>query len=392
MRRLALAATAASLAMTLAATVLAISLLNATDTVAALSEVIFPVVALAIMRAYPRNTVAWAFMVSGLLNSLNHLGEAVALVGLQHSWSPSVTGFGAWLTSWTWFPALFMLITIGLSHFPDGRAVSPRWRWLDLTSVTLMAITGLSFGLGAWGLPAAEMLASATPTPTGWRHVVFDLGFLGFTATVPCVLASIASLVVRWRRSTGIGRLQIRWVAAAGALAVVAEIGLDAAGTAGLHYGDEIQTIVETIVFRLIVIATGFAILRYRLYEIDRIVSRTVGYAVVTALLVGVYIGVAALAATVIPHRYGSVGVAAATLSVALLFVPLRHRTQHLVDRRFDRARYDGARTVESFATAIRNELSESELTSELVHTVQRALSPASASVWLVERGSGPHA
>lgn len=154
----------------------------------------------------------------------------------------------------------------------------------------------------------------------------------------------------------------------------------------GIHLGDSGQTIVESFVFSLIAVATGVAILRYQLYEIDRIVSRTLAYATVTVLLGATYVGIVTLGAAVMPDAYGSIGVATATLAVAALFVPLRRRIQAVVDRRFNRSRYDAARTVDVFATSIRGDLTQAQLSGELLRTVQLAIAPTAASVWLVPR------
>jgi hypothetical protein len=363
---------------------------SASNTFAALGELVFPIVGLVIARSQPRNTVAWTFLVSGLLNAINLAGQAVTDLGLAHGWPEGVQFFGAWCTGWTWFPALFVIITIGLLHFPNGQPVSPRWRWADRVAVATMGLWIVAVGVATWGLPASELQSNSSPQPHGWRAVVWSGVYLAFLLIVLVALTAIASLVVRWRRSSPVEKTQIRWVVAAGALAVLAEIALDVLPELGVPVNGVAQTLIESAAFGLIAVATGFAILRHHLYEIDRIISRTVGYAVVTALLAGVYFGIVAAAGTIIPPAYGSVGVAAATLAVAALFVPVRRRIQSAVDRRFNRARYDAARTINSFASAIRTELSQVELTDQLLRTVHLALAPASSSVWLSSAATRP--
>jgi hypothetical protein len=372
------------------AAVLDIIDLSATNTFAAVGEIVFPIVGLVIARSQPRNTVAWTFLVSGLLNSINLAGQAVSDVGIRHEWPEGVQFFGAWCTGWTWFPALFVIITIGLLHFPNGLPVSPRWRWADRAAVATMVLWIGCVGVAAWGLPVTELQSNAAPHPDGWRAVVWAGTSVAFVAIVPLVLIAVASLVVRWRRSSPLERTQIRWVVAAGVMAVIAEITIDVLPELGVPVSGVVQTLVESSAFGLIAVATGFAILRHRLYEIDRIISRTVGYAVVTAFLVAVYLGVVATAGAIIPPAYGSVGVAAATLTVAALFVPVRRRIQHAVDRRFNRARYDAGRTISLFAAAVRIELSQTELTAQLLQTVDAALAPVSSSLWLASSATRP--
>lgn len=372
------------------AAVLDIIDLSASNTFAAVGELVFPIVGVVIARSKPRNTVAWTFLISGLLNSINIAGQAVSDLGLAHGWPERVQFFGAWCTGWTWFPALFVIITIGLSHFPNGLPVSPRWRWADRVAVATMGLWIVAVGVATWGLPASELQSNSSPNPHGWRGVVWSGVYVSFLLIVVVALTAMASLVVRWRRSSPVEKTQIRWVVAAGALAVMAEIAIDVLPELGIPVSGVAQTIIESAAFGLIAVATGFAILRHHLYEIDRIISRTVGYAVVTALLAGVYVGIVAAAGTIIPPAYGSIGVAAATLAVAALFVPVRRRIQHAVDRRFNRARYNAGHTISLFASTVRVELSQAELTAQLLQTVDRALAPASSSLWLASSATRP--
>ncbi len=350
--------------------------------VASLAGLVFTAVGYVIVRSQPRNTVGWAFLLGSLCNGFNTFGDAAGNLGLHQHWSPTLVRLVAWGTSWWWFCAIFLPITLSLSRFPDGAPLSPRWRWLDRLALTSMAVYSVCVAFAAWGLSAAELLGPNMPSPSGYRHVLIDISDGAAIVMLPCVLAAILSLILRWRRSDALGRLQIRWVALAGLVAIVIEITIDAFGALG-DLANVAQTIGESLGFPLIAIAVGVAIRRYRLYEIDRIVSRTVGYVVVSALLVGTYIGIVALGSTFIPDRYGSVGVAAATVVVASLFVPVRRTIQRAVDRRFDRARYDGQRIVDDFAVYVRSEVGAVDLDAELLRTVRATVAPSHASVWL---------
>jgi two-component system NarL family sensor kinase len=162
-----------SVVLSIAAAILDVVDGSASHTFAAVGEVIFTVVGLVIARQQPRNTVAWTFLVSGLLNSINNLGVGIAAVGLRDNWPSWLQFFGGWCTGWTWFPALFSIITIGLLHFPDGRPVSPRWRWADKAAVATMGLWIISVGVGTWGLPPSELQSNSSPHPHGWHAVIW---------------------------------------------------------------------------------------------------------------------------------------------------------------------------------------------------------------------------
>jgi len=187
-----------------------------------------------------------------------------------------------------------------------------------------------------------------------------------------CV-AFIARQALSWRRATGERRQQLKWVASGAAVSLVcvflgSTFGVGWFGVAALP------------------ISMGVAILRYRLYEIDRIISRTLAYAIVTGLLVGVYAGLVLLATHVL-SVHSTVAVAAATLAAAALFNPLRRRVQRVVDRRFNRARYDADRIVAAFAFGLKDEVDLDSIRDDLADAVQRTLEPAHVSVWINERG-----
>lgn len=163
--------------LSLVAAVLDIVDHSATHTFAALGGLVFPVVGLVVARSQPRNTVAWTFLASGMLNAVNHLGEGIKGAGRREAWPEAVRSFGGWCTSWTWFPALFVLITIGLLHFPDGVPITPRWRWVDRAAVAVMGVWIVAVGVVTFGLPSSMLDSSAAPNPDGWRAVVWPLAY-----------------------------------------------------------------------------------------------------------------------------------------------------------------------------------------------------------------------
>jgi hypothetical protein len=364
------------IAMSLATTVLSIALRDTASAIGGIILITFPVVAVMITRTQPRNGVAWVFLTASFLDRLNQFGDRLAHFAVLHKWPDAVAHTGAWVTI-LWFPALFLLITLGLLYFPDGRLPGRPWRLLEIASVVVLASGVVLVGIPAWLVPTDELLSSKTPSPTGWQGVLFTIGECCIFAIFPCVIGAAVSLFLRWKRSDGIHRLQIRWFVAAAATAIVAEVVIDV-----LQVGDSVQAAVESSAFSLIAIATGFAILRYHLYDIDRLISRTLSYALVTGALLGMY----AVLITLITKAFdlsSPVAVAAATLATAAAFNPLRRRTQHLVDRRFNRTRYRADLLIAEFRASITAAHAFGDVNIHLVDAVQRSLQPATAGLWL---------
>ena len=254
---------------------------------------------------------------------------------------------------------------------PDGRLRSRRWRVVVATAV-----------FGATVAPVAGSLMPGhlqeTPVP-----VDNPFGLAGASGTAAAVLtltavvlhwaslpAALASLVLRFRPSRGVERQQLRWVAAGAALTLL-----------GLLLGAIVAAAGYAAVL-CVPVAVAVAVLRYRLWDLDRLVSRTVTYALVTGLLVVPYLLILP-ATTRLVEGAGSLAVAAATLAAAALFAPLRRRVQALVDRRFNRRRYDAARTVEGFAVRLRDQVDLDALQAELLALVDQTMQPTQARLWL---------
>ena len=216
---------------------------------------------------------------------------------------------------------------------------------------------------------------------TGWFARVQEI--FGLIA-LPFLLWSVARQFVAWRRSTGERRQQLKWLASGVLIAVAGLVfGLAVPGNASAA----VRAIANVISFGIVAlpVSIGVAVLRYRLYEIDRIISRTLAYTIVTGLLVGVYAGLVLLATQVFGF-HTEVAVAVATLAAAALVNPVRRRVQHAVDRRFNRARYDADRIVAAFAAGLRGAVDLTALTDSLAGTVQQALEPAHLSIWVKDR------
>ena len=280
-------------------------------------------------------------------------------------------------------PTLAVLPLIVLL-FPDGRLPSARWRRAVGGYLTLaVADVIVQAQMSVYALthhrtevdPSGQLLLSH-----GRYGVVFaPLGLVFFASWI----ASVGYQIVSWRRATGERRQQLSWLMAGGAVALFSFVG--AAFAAAAHGGWQVVSDVLVCGVAALPAGMGVAILRYRLYEIGRIVSRTLAYTIVTGLLVGVYAGLVLLATEVLSLS-SPVAVAAATLVAAALFTPLRRRMQRVVDRRFNRVRYDGDRAVEAFAGRLKEAVDLETVRTDLTGVVSRALEPVHISVW-TDRG-----
>jgi peptidoglycan/LPS O-acetylase OafA/YrhL len=273
---------------------------------------------------------------------------------------------------------------------PTGALPSPRWRWwariTAATPVALLLVATLA------PRPAGQ-LAEAVDNPLdlhGLHGVPLAATQAAFAITNIAFVVAAASLVVRFRRARGAERQQLRWVALATvvlallSVVVLAALALDAFALAALA---------GSLCVAILPAAIGAAILRYRLYDLDRIISRTLAYGLLTLLLGGGYAGVV-LGLGQLLGRGSSLVVAAATLAVAAAFQPARRRIQQLVDRRFDRRRYDAARTIAAFSARLRQQVDLDTLTAELLGVVDQTMQPRRVSLWLQPSvaASGPSA
>ncbi len=332
------------------------------------------------------NPIGWIFLAAGLLASLQRASLEYAVYGLIAR-RASLVGeeFAAWMSNWMWVPLVGLVGVFVIHLFPNGTFLSPRWRmvgWISAVGMTLTTFAEattpgpMQSGAGIvnpFGIEEAHRLVAV-------MIVAYGFGFLGSIA------AALTSLVVRFRRAGGIERAQIKWIAyAAGLLAAALAAGSMVFPTSApdsLAY----RVFANLTVFFLggLPVAMAIAILRYRLYDIDRLINRTLVYGVVTVLLALGYAGGVLLAQAVLPVPNDSPAVVAiTTLAVVALFRPLRNRVQGFVDRRFYRRRYDAARTIESFGSRLRQETDLDSLRGELLGLVKDTMQPAHASLWL---------
>jgi len=274
--------------------------------------------------------------------------------------------------------------------FPTGRLPGPRWRW-PVGAVVVAVAFASTIGL----LHPGPIPATAVDNPFGasslsGSETLLTIGLALTFASLPvALLLAVAAVILRLRRSEGIERAQLKWfVAAVFAVGTFLTLGFTDGGLdVGLAAGTS-PTIFDALAvlsLSLPAIAVGVAILRYRLFEIDRIISRTVSWALVTGLLGAVFVGIVVGLQAISTNVTGTntLAVAASTLVVAAAFQPLRRGVQGGVDRRFNRARYDAQYTSDAFAAQVRDEVDLARLSAALVNTVEEAVRPASATVWL---------
>jgi hypothetical protein len=259
--------------------------------------------------------------------------------------------------------------------FPTGQLRSRRWRpaaWFAGGASALAAVCAVIAASTEWAHPFA---LSGPGSPGG---VTAFLLLMTNVLVSAALLVSVVALVVRFAKSSGEERLQLKWCAAA-ALVLVAVF------VASIWVNSAAVNILQSLALLCLWTAIATAVLKYRLYEIDRIISRTLAYAIVTGLLVGLYAGLVLLATHVL-SLHSTVAVAAATLAAAALFSPVRRRVQRVVDRRFNRARYDADTTVALFAAHLKDAVNLDSVQDDLASVVQQALEPAHVSVWISQR------
>ena len=317
----------------------------------------------------PKNPIGWLLSAIGL-------AFAVAVFGVFLAQFPRMLTLAYWL-------GFLYLLGFGLCVFvvllfPTGELPSRRWRPVAWAA---------GAGLAGWvlGCAFAPTLITASPMRnpagvTGPAGDIFELmAFVGAVLIAAAGLAAVLSLAFRYRRAQTVERAQLKWLVYAAAVIVVALLATIPIASTNL------QNAIGSGAVALVPVAIGIAVLRYRLYDIDRVISRTVAYAILTGLLVGIYAGLVLLATRVL-GVHTPVAVAAATLAAAALFSPVRRRVQRAVDRRFNRARYDADQTVAVFAARLKDAADLDAVRDDLAGVVHQALEPAHVSLWISQR------
>jgi hypothetical protein len=356
----------------------------------------FPIVGALIASRHPKNPVGWICLVIGLFWTLIFLGDSIPGSGPY----PVTTDA---LTQAIWIPPVGLLGIYLILLFPDGKLPSRRWRPLAWLSgvVMVLASLGITFSPGPLeGYPGVRNPLGLEGTPP-W---VFIAGIVILLLLPLCMLASALSLVLRYRRSGGEEREQIKWITFAASvvgllylITMVSSLTYSGPwGAAGTPLWLGLLQQAALVSFTAIPIAVGFAVLKYRLYDIDVIINRALVYFPLTAMLALIYVGSVVGMQAIFRNLTGqesTLAIVATTLLIAALFNPLRHRIQSFIDRRFYRRKYDARKTLEAFSAKLRDETDLEALNNELVGVVRETMQPAHVSLWLqpdpVPRRSG---
>ena len=336
---------------------------------------LFATVGAIVAARRPDNRIGWLYLtigllaaftgIAGVIENLDFPGEGAARLGLTVLYA---------VANVAWYPTLGLLATLSILWFPDGRPPTRRWRWVEVA--VAVGIIGIML---AFALVPGRINGSGTPdNPFGIRGAS---AFLGAAQSVfgvvflVTIVASVASFAVRFRRSRGVERQQLRWfLAGAGILGVgiIVSIVVNPPG----NWWFAVTT-------SALPLAAGIAITRYHLYDLDRLLSRTIAYLAVSALLVGIYAGIVVGIGTLTGSSDSPLLIAGGTLAVAALVRPVLGRVRSGIDRRFNRRRYDAQRALEGFSTRLRDQVALEQVRSNLLGTVHETLQPSTASVWL---------
>jgi hypothetical protein len=350
----------------------------------------FAVVGFVVAWRKPRNPLGWCLLGLTVAGALSEDGSLYAIAGYRVRHGTLPLGWVAMLAQPGWAITI-VLIGLTLLIFPDGTLPSPRLRWVlwlylamglvwmgSAYVITINAIVRHDIRVDSGGNLLALNNGPASP---GWWNVLQSVLLVALALPL---LVSLAGQVGSYRRSSGERRQQLKWLLG-GFAAGLAGVALGIALGKATGFWGVVGHVAIVAVFWAVPVSMGVAILKYRLYDIDRVLSRTLAYAIVTGLLIGVYAGLVLLAQQVL--RFSSpVAVAASTLAAAALFNPVRRRVQHAVDRRFNRARYDADRTVAAFAARLQDAVDLDAVRDDLAGVVQAALEPAHLALWTAPR------
>jgi hypothetical protein len=341
-----------------------------------LDALVLPLVGALIVVGDRRHLLAWLLLAGGLLLAVYNFASQYAALALGlTSRRLSLPGgeLASWLTGWTNVPGIVIGVVFVVLLFPDGRLPSRRWWPLALAGVVTVVVPTVVLAVGYWPLRGPGLLTDEGEEPA----LVGAMFGLAFLAALVLGAISVVALVLRFRRAPAVQRQQIKWFAYGAALSIPLSLFPEAR-----PYGPYLEFL-GTV---LLLAGLGIGIFRFRLWEIDRLVNHTLVYGLLTVLLGAVYAGLV----LALGELSGGIGggtpswaVAGATLAVAALFQPARRRIQQVVDLRFNRRKYDAARTIELFSARLRDHVDLDTLSAELLAAVDQTVRPTAASLWL---------
>jgi hypothetical protein len=356
---------------------------------------VFPLVGALIASRRPENPIGWLCLVDGLLWTTTNMLDYHSLYVMASPGSVPFPVVLAGVNHWLWVPTVGLLGTYVFLLFPDGRLPSRRWRPLAWLSGVVIA----SGSLGLMLSPGPLDMPRGIRNPFGLEAAPWvAVAAYAILPLLPlCMLASALSLVMRYRRSRGDVRQQIKWIAFAASLVALTYLIAIVASfihpseiwfAAGLPLWLDLIEYAALLSITSVPIAIGFAVLKYRLYNIDLIINRTLVYGSLTGALALVYFGGVTVTQALFRNITGQAQlpqlvIVASTLVIAALFNPLRRRIQSFIDRRFYRAKYDARKILEAFSVRLREETDLEALNKDLVGVVRETMQPAHVSLWL---------
>lgn len=350
----------------------------------------YTVVGWIVLRRQPGQRLGWVFLAIGLFESLAdvsaaYAGDAYALG--NGSWP--LAAEMSWVQAWVWMPGFTLFSTISILLFPDGRLPSRRWSiagWLAVAGLVL----GVPLAAASWRYrgPALMSAGQAIPPDDQLLSMALQIQLISAIVLTVAAILSVAGMIARFRRSSGVVRQQLKWFTWSAVVEVVLLIlweNLPLDRMAGIAFAAVLTPILPVV--------TALAILRYRLFDIDRILSRTVAYGLVTAVLLIVFgsvnLGLQAILASLVPTD--TVAVAASTLVAFVLFQPLRRRVQAIVDRRFDRSAVDAGRSIDLLTERLRDAVELESIRADVVRTVDATIRPRTTALWLRRNETRTH-
>ena len=355
----------------------------------------FPLVGWLMALRLPHNSLGWIFLIFPLFLALGALSEEFGLRAARGG-ADAVASVLLIVGGWLQFLGYWLLIGPAILLFPDGKIPGKRFRWALWGSVALLLVWGIVYAIGRDTVCVARFDSSVVPCADSVEN---SLGLIAATNLDQAINAlvliffvftlgtSVTAVVLRYFRSTGDTRQQIKWVAFMAAAGLLTNFGF-AVGEEVL--GLSLSPWVELLAFLPILIglpvAVGVAIFKYRLYDIDRIISRSAAYALIVLVLLAVYVVSVTLIQRLLPVR-NQLGIVISTLVVAALFSPLRRRVQNAVDRRFNRSKYDANRVLDEFSRQLRDDVDLEQMQVALLSAAQETMQPSHLSLWVRERG-----
>lgn len=352
------------------------------DLIFGLSLTAFGLMGCIILRNRPDNRMGWVYLALGLYGTIVGLLSEWSIYGLFGPDPIPGGDVAAWLTSWLWSPMVSGIV-IALLLFPNGRLPSNRWRFVPMLLGASILSTFI-VGIFSWPLRGKQMLLTDASAVEGVPPFAVTLSLLAFPIFLIAFGSTAVSQVIRFRRSRGRERQQLKWLVVS-VVFTAAVIFLEGIASEVLDVQGSVFDILAPAGLLLVPIFTGVAIMRYRLYEIDQVINRAVVYLVMSVVLIASYLMlVVALQRVLDPVRGDSdIAVVISTLGVAALFNPVRRRLQAFVDRRFYRRRYDSQQTLQGFSVRLRNQVNLTELQDDLHEVIEQTMQPAHASLWI---------